>query len=98
MFEAFLIGAVIVSGAVNVGYLIAGYRSKKTEFVPQNKPTIKQKCSGYTTAIGILYSDCKAHQSSNCKDGRCSFHCNQNCKCERLEVPQFDKFVKRSAR
>jgi hypothetical protein len=41
------------------------------------------RCAGYTliNGSGLILDNCNAKSSRLCNDGRCSFHCRQNCKC-----------------
>ena len=45
------------------------------------RPPKPKKCSSYKQPHGTILHDCGALRSHVCLDGRCSFHCNQMCKC-----------------
>ena len=74
-----LLASSVVSGTVGA---LFGRRSTK-------KPSIKEKrCSGYRFGRGAIckmYDDCTALRSTDCKDGRCSYHCEDMCRCLALD-------------
>ncbi len=44
----------------------------------------EKRCTGYRFGRGVvskMHDDCTALRAVNCVDGRCTYHCEQMCKC-----------------
>lgn len=80
-----LIEAGMLTGAGTAAFLhIVGklFRPRSVPVYPTDQT--EKRCTGYRLgrgAINKMMDDCTALRSEDCKDGRCTYHCEQMCRC-----------------
>jgi hypothetical protein len=79
-FELLETAITVVTTTFSVGVLTKIFGRK----TPPKQETEEKQCTGYRFGRGVVHKmmdDCTALRSSDCKDGRCTYHCDQMCRC-----------------
>lgn len=72
------LGILVLTGTV--GGTIGALLNRR----PKTLSSDEKRCTGYHFGRGVvseMLDDCTALRSPDCKDGRCSYHCDQMCRC-----------------
>jgi hypothetical protein len=78
-FDLFEVGAVGAAVGIVVSFI-----NRITARRTSTPDTDEKRCTGYRFGRGVvskMHDDCTALRSADCKDGRCTYHCEQMCKC-----------------
>jgi len=76
---------LIEVGAVGAAVgIVMSLVSRLTARRTMKPDTDEKRCTGYRFGRGVvskMHDDCTALRAVNCVDGRCTYHCEQMCKC-----------------